>query len=113
MTAAPWRSNAARASLLPAPMPPVMATAIGLAKLLGLVGGSLGLGGRLRLFGGGLFRGRLLRRGLLSCRLFGRRLFGGRLFRSRVFGCLGGGLLRCWLEGGFGLGLVLRQRLRL
>src|SRR5690349_19307859 len=44
MTAAPWRAKAARASLLPAPMPPVMATAIGRVKLLGLVGGSLCLG---------------------------------------------------------------------
>src|SRR4051794_41881180 len=81
MTAAPWRSNAARASLLPAPMPPVMATAIGLAKLLGLVGGSLCLGGRLRLFGGGLFGRRLFRGGLFGGRLLGGQLFDRRLFR--------------------------------
>src|SRR5580765_6680958 len=81
MTAAPCRAKAARASLFPAPMPPVMATAIGLAKLLGLVGGSLGLGGRLRrrLLGGRFrrFGDRLVRR-LFRCglelRLLGRRL---------------------------------------
>ena len=33
--AAPWRLNESSASLFPAPMPPVMATAIGLAKLVG------------------------------------------------------------------------------
>src|SRR3954468_3037785 len=94
MTAAPWRSKAARASLLPAPMPPVMATAIGLAKLLGLLGGSLGLGGRLvsrlfdRLFGcfcdrlrGGLVGERPLSRGVqlrlrLDSRLLERRRLG-------------------------------------
>src|SRR3954454_7132489 len=106
MTAAPWRSNAARASLLPAPMPPVMATAIGLAKLLGLVGGSLCLGRRLRLFGGGLFGRRLFRGGL-----FGGRLLGGKLFDGRLFGCLGHRLLRHGLE--VRLGLTLRQRVRL
>src|SRR5690349_1624712 len=88
MTAAPCRANAARASLLPAPMPPVMATAIGLAKLLrGLFGGSLGLGG-----------------GLLRHGLFGQSLGGGGgLLRGRLG--LGGGL-----ELGL-LGLGLRFRL--
>ena len=33
---APWRSNAARASLFPAPMPPVIATASGRLGVLGV-----------------------------------------------------------------------------
>src|SRR5262245_9674834 len=37
IVAAPWRANAASASLLPAPMPPVIATASGLALALGLL----------------------------------------------------------------------------
>src|SRR6185312_15672654 len=85
MTAAPCRAKAARASLFPAPMPPVMATAIGLAKLLGLVGGSLGLGGRLR-------------RRLLGGRF---RRFGDRLVRR---------LFRCGLELRLGLGLCFVER---
>src|SRR5690242_19275929 len=99
MTAAPWRAKAARASLLPAPMPPVMATAIGRVKLLGLLGGSLGLGGGLG-FGGRL--GPLGRLGLdgglglggsvgLDRRLgLGRRLclrLGGRLELGRFRRC--------------------------
>src|SRR5262245_49819895 len=111
MTAAPCRANAARASLLPAPMPPVMATAIGLAKLLrGLFGGSLGLGDRLLgrgFLGGSLgLGGRLLGRRLLGrrlglgCRLqLGLRLLG----LGRRLGLLGlRSCLRC--RRGFGLG---------
>src|SRR5512133_501605 len=86
MTAAPWRAKAARASLLPAPMPPVMATAIGLAKLLGLVCGSLGLGGRLRLLGRlfGRFRDRLLGGLFFACCLVRLRLLGGLELRLRL-----------------------------
>src|SRR5690349_10909294 len=94
MTAAPWRAKAARASLLPAPMPPVMATAIGRVKLLGLLGGSLGLDGGLG-FGGrlGLDGGLGLGGSVLDRRLglgLGRRLclrLGGRLELGRFRRC--------------------------
>src|SRR4051794_23306936 len=90
MVAAPWRANARRASLFPAPMPPVIAT---LSGLLGLVG--LGLGSRLGL-------------GLDVCRRFGcrirRGLDGGRLL---------GRLLRLRLRLGLGLRLGFRENRRL
>src|SRR5919199_333061 len=65
-TSAPWRANAFRASLFPAPIPPVIATAIGLLGGRLFVDRGLGLGLGLG-FGFG-FRGRFFlgsRRGLL------------------------------------------------
>src|SRR5512132_3816373 len=88
IVAAPCRAKAASASLFPAPMPPVMATAIGRAKLLGLFGGALGLGGRLGL-GSGFFRCEL---GLLGLRFLGKRLLGS---GSGLGLRLGGGLRHC------------------
>jgi hypothetical protein len=73
-----------------------MATAIGRAKLLGLFGGALGLGGRLGLgLGSGLFGHRLL----------GRRLLGGELSGLRLGLCDGlclcdGVCLSDWLSDG-------------
>src|SRR5262249_38614910 len=52
IVAAPWRANARSASVLPAPMPPVIATLRGFFRLVSL---GLGFCGRLGLWGG-LFR---------------------------------------------------------
>ena len=93
-TAAPWRSNACRSSLFPAPIPPVTATETGREDLGLLVvlrlDGRLGLGLIARVLVlerdclvGSLGRSGILGRGILGCRLFGqRRVFGlGRLDR--------------------------------
>src|SRR5262245_2900031 len=110
IVATPWRAKAASASLFPAPMPPVMATAIGRDKLLGLFGGALGLDGR-RGLGGGLFgSGHRLLGGWLLDRGLGFRLDNGLGLYGRLgeglglHGCLGEGL---GLHGCLGDGLRL------
>src|SRR5829696_4891815 len=133
IVAAPWRANARSAALLPAPMPPVIATASGRFTELRLVvlGRRLGRGrsGRHRCLVGGGVRGRLaLLGGGCICRAVDRhrlrvlgfgglgrlglgRLGLGRLGLYRLDRCLGfGGLGRLDL-GCLGLGGLGRLRL--
>src|SRR3954449_10537122 len=106
IVAAPWRAKAASASLFPAPMPPVIATASGLCGLVSLVrrgrGLTLGVAGAL-LFGGARigFDARI--------RLFGLDLGPSGRNVGRGFGDRGLGL--CVGALGFrvrGLGLCVR-----
>src|SRR6476661_1547181 len=96
IVAAPWRANAASASLFPAPMPPVIATATGLRGLVGLVRRGRGLDGLLGRDRG--LAGRDLGSRLRDGRL-GESLVGGLLLRPFLGESLVGALLLCLLLG--------------